>query len=104
MEAISRKRTMSPKSFFRNKHVKLAVPFLLFVVGGSIGLREFTALKYKYRAVETINLREEAKKIGVPVRKLEETTLEAQYELLKNQDIDNWENKRVPRPSSWGTE
>jgi len=31
-----------------------------------------------------------------------EISLEQEYEKLKEVDIDNWENKRGPRPKSWG--
>lgn len=32
------------------------------------------------------------------MKKPEEVTLESEYEKVKTLDIDNWENKRGPRP------
>lgn len=39
--------------------------------------------RYKYRSVKTV--REEAKQEGLKLKKPEETTLEAQYEIIKKQ-------------------
>jgi len=86
---------------FYNKNLRYAVPFLLFVIGGSFGLREFTALRYKYRSVESLSFREEAKKTGIAVKKQGEVTLEKEYEDLKKVDIYNWENVRISRPKGW---
>lgn len=71
------------------------------MIGGSVGLREFTSLRYKYRAVERIDFREEAKKKGLTTIPPEEVTLEKVYEKMKDQDIDQWENIRIPRPDGF---
>lgn len=81
-----------------NRHFKYSVPFFTFIIGGSVYLREFTSVRYKYRSIERANPREEARKIGLEVKKTEEITLEKEYEKLKKVDIDHWENQRVPRP------
>lgn len=38
------------------------------------------------------------KKFGVNMKKHTEVTLESEYEKIKGIDIDNWEQKRGPRP------
>lgn len=92
---------MFQSNLLRSKRFRYAIPFLIFIVGGSVGLREFTALRYRYRSVEPYTVKEEAKKIGMVVNKPEESTLEAQYEKMKKTDTEDWENKRVPRPAGW---
>ncbi|XP_012272609.1 cytochrome c oxidase assembly protein COX16 homolog, mitochondrial [Orussus abietinus] len=82
--------------FLNRKNNRLAIPFLIFVFGGSLGLREFADLRYKYRNVAPV--REELERTGVKLRDRKETTIEAAYEKLKEVDLDNWENKRIPRP------
>jgi cytochrome c oxidase assembly protein subunit 16 len=79
------------------KLVKYGLPFLTLVVGGSLGLREFTQLRYQFSKKSTVRP-EELEKIGVQMRKQGEVTLESEYEKIKGLDIDDWENKRVFRP------
>lgn len=67
------------------------------IVGGSFGLREFTQLRYQFRKVSLVNP-DEAKKMGVEMKKPGEVTLESEFEKIKKLDIDNWEQKRGPRP------
>ena len=55
------------------------------------------ANRYKYRGQQPITP-EEAEEMGVKMKKPGEVTIEAEYEKLKNLDIDTWENKRGPRP------
>lgn len=38
------------------------------------------------------------KKFGVTMKKRQEVTLEKEYDKVKGIDIDNWSNKRGPRP------
>ncbi|XP_015586875.1 cytochrome c oxidase assembly protein COX16 homolog, mitochondrial isoform X2 [Cephus cinctus] len=84
--------------FFQKKLVKLGVPFMVLILGGSFGLREFTELKYKYSNVEGYSVRDEASKHGINIKKREEVTLESEFEKVQNVDIENWENVRGPRP------
>lgn len=77
------------------------MPFLIFMIGGSIGLREFTTLRYKYRAVERVNLRDEAKKKEIEVKAPEETVIEKVYEEILKNDVSEWTNVRVPRPEGF---
>ncbi|XP_057326610.1 cytochrome c oxidase assembly protein COX16 homolog, mitochondrial [Microplitis mediator] len=87
----------SIEKFFKKKNVRYGLPFILFCVCASFAMTSVTEVRYKYRAVKTV--REEAKNEGLELKKPEETTIEAQYEIIKKEiDIDNWENKRIERP------
>ncbi|BES87570.1 unnamed protein product [Nesidiocoris tenuis] len=81
----------------KNRFLKFGVPFLALMVGGSYGLREFTSLRYQY-STRGVLIPEEVAKLGIEMKKPGEVTLESEYEKIKNMDIDNWENKRGPRP------
>ncbi|XP_014204734.1 cytochrome c oxidase assembly protein COX16 homolog, mitochondrial [Copidosoma floridanum] len=89
------------QQLFYNKNLKFLIPFLVFIVGGSIGLQQFTSLRYKYENIERCNFRDEARKNGITVRESNETTLESQYEPMKKMDIEHWKNVRIPRPKYW---
>ncbi|KPI98421.1 hypothetical protein RR46_09637 [Papilio xuthus] len=83
-------------SFYaKRKSFKYGLPFILFVVGGSFGLREWTQIRYQFSQVKGVT-KEEAEKMGL--HKAKEVTLEKAYEEIQKIDIDNWENKRGPRP------
>ncbi|XP_049872024.1 cytochrome c oxidase assembly protein COX16 homolog, mitochondrial [Pectinophora gossypiella] len=79
----------------KRRSFKYGVPFILFVVGGSFGLREWTQIRYQFSQVKGVS-REQAEKMGL--NKAKEVTLEDTYEEIQKLDIDNWENKRGPRP------
>ncbi|CAG9766652.1 unnamed protein product [Ceutorhynchus assimilis] len=83
--------------FFNKKSVKYGLPFLVLIVGGSFGLKEFTQLRYQFRKVSPLS-REESMKMGLEKKRPEEVTLEIEYEKIKKLDIDNWEQIRGPRP------
>lgn len=54
--------------------------------------------RYKYGTqVNTLD-HEQLKKEGLQLAERNEITLEAQYEKIKDLDIDNWEQIRGPRP------
>ncbi|XP_028040128.1 cytochrome c oxidase assembly protein COX16 homolog, mitochondrial [Bombyx mandarina] len=82
--AISKRRTF-----------RYGVPFILFVVGGSFGLREWTQIRYQFSQVKGVS-KEEAEKMGLHREKT--VSLDTAYEEIQKLDIDNWENKRGPRP------
>ncbi|CAG4935131.1 cytochrome c oxidase assembly protein COX16 homolog, mitochondrial [Colias croceus] len=90
--------TKNLKELSKRKSVKYGLPFILFVVGGSFGLREWTQVRYQFARVKGVT-KEEAEKMGL--HKAREPTLEDAYEEIQKLDIDNWENKRGPRP--WET-
>ncbi|XP_063829785.1 cytochrome c oxidase assembly protein COX16 homolog, mitochondrial [Ostrinia nubilalis] len=79
----------------KRKSLKYGLPFLLFIVGGSFGLREWTQIRYQFSQVKGVS-REEAEKMGL--HKARDVTIENVYEDIQKLDIDNWENKRGPRP------
>ncbi|KAM0733417.1 Cytochrome c oxidase assembly protein COX16-like protein, mitochondrial [Formica fusca] len=73
------------------------IPFMIFILGGSFGLREFTELRYRYKSTNDYSIRDELEKKGIETRPLEEITLEKEYEKLEKVDLDNWKNIRIPR-------
>lgn len=82
----------------KNKFVRLGIPFFVLVLGGSFYLEQFSKLRYKYGTqVNTLD-HEQLKKEGLQLAERNEITLEAQYEKIKDLDIDNWEQIRGPRP------
>lgn len=84
-------------TFRRKKSFKYGIPFLILVVGGSFGLKEFTSLRYQYAKKQPVSP-EDMKKFGVNMKKPSEVTLESEFEKVKKIDIDHWEQKRGPRP------
>ncbi|XP_046677849.1 cytochrome c oxidase assembly protein COX16 homolog, mitochondrial [Homalodisca vitripennis] len=85
------------KKITKSRFVRFGIPFLTLVVGGSFGLRNFTSLRYEY-SNKSMAAREEIIKRGIEMKKQGEVTLEAEYEKVKDLDIDNWTNIRGPRP------
>ncbi|XP_076178160.1 cytochrome c oxidase assembly protein COX16 homolog l(3)neo43 isoform X2 [Ptiloglossa arizonensis] len=83
-------------AFYTKKGFKNFVPFIILVIGGSFLLREFIQVKLKYKTVTQYNLKEDMEKHGIKVKK--SLTLEEEYEKLKESNLDNWENVRIPRP------
>ena len=82
--------------FFETKLFRHFLPFVILVVGGSFYVREFTAVRYKYRKVQSYDIRHQLEKEGIEMN--EPTTLELEYEKMKELNIDDWENVRIPRP------
>ncbi|XP_076605241.1 cytochrome c oxidase assembly protein COX16 homolog, mitochondrial [Chaetodon auriga] len=83
------------KALQRNKTVRYGIPMLLLIVGGSFGLREFTAIRYeaqKHRRKLDPSL--EAK---VNVER-QSVILEEEYEKMKQMNLVEWKNIRGPRP------
>lgn len=83
--------------YSKRKSFRYGVPFFLFMIGGSFGLREFTKLRYQFSKKTTIKP-EELEERGINMKKPGEVTLETEYEKIKTLDIDNWEPIRGPRP------
>ncbi|XP_026830295.1 cytochrome c oxidase assembly protein COX16 homolog, mitochondrial [Ooceraea biroi] len=74
------------------------IPFMIFILGGSFGLREFTELRYRYKRTNEYILRKDLQEEGIKMKQPNEITLEKEYEKLKTLDLDNWENIRIQRP------
>ncbi|XP_018565346.1 cytochrome c oxidase assembly protein COX16 homolog, mitochondrial-like [Anoplophora glabripennis] len=84
-------------SFLKKKSIKYGLPFLLVVLGGSFGLKEFAQLRYQFSKVSVVRP-EEMKKYGIEMKKPGEVTIDTEFEKVKKLDIDNWEQVRGPRP------
>ncbi|ALC45662.1 l-3-neo43, partial [Drosophila busckii] len=67
------------------------------IVAGSFGLQQFSSLRYQYAKIQPVSP-EEMKKYGVKMKKRQDVTLETEYNKVQSIDIDNWSNKRGPRP------
>nr|ABV82207.1 IP03487p [Drosophila melanogaster] len=67
------------------------------MVAGSFGLQQFSNLRYQYAKKQPVTP-EEMKKYGVSMKNRKDVTLESEYDKVKSVDIENWENKRGPRP------
>lgn len=108
----------------RNKSFKYGIPFLVLMVGGSFGLQEFTRIRfvlkfmmkcflklfinsflflpgdhyrYQFSKQQTVTP-EEMEEFGISMKKPEEVTIDKVYEQVKTLNLDDWENKRGPRP------
>eukprot|EP00053_Salpingoeca_punica_P005954 m.57578 g.57578 ORF g.57578 m.57578 type:complete len:90 (-) comp13471_c0_seq2:426-695(-) len=81
----------------RNKFVKFGLPMIIFMVAGSLGLREFWTLRLYLRDENNRKMtEEEVKKLQQPGRQFNpEQELQA---LQARIDITKWEQTRVPRP------
>uniref|UniRef100_UPI00358F1AAB cytochrome c oxidase assembly protein COX16 homolog, mitochondrial isoform X1 n=1 Tax=Myxine glutinosa TaxID=7769 RepID=UPI00358F1AAB len=85
---------MNFKAFFRGKTFRYGVPMLVLIIGGSVGLKEFTTIRYEAMARRT--------KIDPALDALfdkakRKTTLEDHYEKLNQVDLNSWVNIRGPR-------
>jgi len=96
----------------KNKHFQNGVPFFLFIFGGAYALREFRSVRYDSnlnpKATKLITPEEAfgdiAKKSNKISHKQSKATLEEDLDTLYNKvDLDNWENKRGPRPWEAGS-
>lgn len=88
-------------NLFKNKFFRFGVPFILLVVGGSFGLREFSQIRYDYRKVKFISP-EELKRQGIEMKPRGSITIETEYQKLIDQvNLEDYENKRIPRPPGY---
>jgi len=85
------------RNFFQSRTLRYGVPFLALVLGGSFGLQYFASLRYEFRKNRFISPKE-LEALGDKVKKPGTVTLEKVYEDIQKMDIDNWRNKRGPRP------
>ncbi|XP_054017549.1 cytochrome c oxidase assembly protein COX16 homolog, mitochondrial [Dryobates pubescens] len=80
------------RKLWRGRTMTFGVPLLLYLVGGSFGLREFAQIRYdvhKLHGKVDPALKEKLKQNTV--------TLESEYEKLEKSNLDNWQNIRGPR-------
>ncbi|XP_046849215.1 cytochrome c oxidase assembly protein COX16 homolog, mitochondrial-like [Xenia sp. Carnegie-2017] len=89
-----RKRLGSGEKAF----LKFGLPMVLLVVIGSVGLSEFTDIKIKRRDEKIRKMNYEESQTFYVKKKKKPLSLEEAYNEVRTIDIDEWENKRVPRP------
>jgi len=73
---------MTIVSFFQRKSVKLGIPFLVLVVGGSFGLQQFTENRYRFNKNKLLTS-PELQKHGIVKKEKSEVTLESEFEKIK---------------------
>nr|CAI5858598.1 unnamed protein product [Callosobruchus analis] len=91
------------QKIFKRRLFRYGIPFFVLMIGGSLGLKEFTQLRYQFSKVSKIRP-DELQKVGIEMKKPGEVTLESEFEKIKNLDIENWEQIRGPRPWEEKTE
>ncbi|VVC44296.1 Cytochrome c oxidase assembly protein COX16 [Cinara cedri] len=85
----------------KNKFLRFGAPFILLIIGGSFGLREFAQIRYDYRKVQLISP-EELRKQGIEMKPRGSVTIETEYQkLLEQVNLEHYENKRIPRPPGY---
>ncbi len=86
----------------KSKFLRFGLPMITFMVLGSFGLAEFTVIRVQKRDEKNRMLTaEETLKFQ---KKVERVDVEAEWEKIRESvDIDDWENKRGPRPWEEGT-
>ncbi|XP_014244383.1 cytochrome c oxidase assembly protein COX16 homolog, mitochondrial [Cimex lectularius] len=88
---------MAQLSALNSRFVKFGIPFVIFIVGGSFGLKEFTQIRYAYGKNKLLDP-DTLKEYGIDMKKPGEVTLESEYEKIKGLANQEWENIRGPRP------
>ncbi|KAL5008479.1 hypothetical protein ScPMuIL_014060 [Solemya velum] len=82
----------------RRRFFRYGMPFLVLVVGGSFGLKEFTSVRYQFRKSKLVTPAD-AEKYGLNMKSKEEKpSLEDILETMNEKPLDSWENIRGPRP------
>ncbi|CAG7721666.1 unnamed protein product [Allacma fusca] len=76
--------------------LKKGIPFFVLVFGGTLGLVQFSKVRYKYKTNSFT--RADVEDTGIKMKKKEEVTMETEFEKIKKLDVDTWENIRGPRP------
>lgn len=85
----------------KNKFLRFGAPFILLIVGGSFGLKEFSQIRYDYRKVHLISP-DELQKQGIIMKPRGSVTIETEYKKLVEQvNLEDYENKRIPRPPGY---
>ncbi|XP_071414310.1 cytochrome c oxidase assembly protein COX16 homolog, mitochondrial isoform X3 [Pithys albifrons albifrons] len=81
------------RRLWRGRTVTFGLPLLLYLIGGSFGLREFAQIRY-----DVHNLHGKVDPALKEKLKLKQNTvtLESEYEKLEKSDLNNWENIRGP--------
>ncbi|CAG0917158.1 unnamed protein product [Notodromas monacha] len=72
-------------SVFARKFYRYGLPFLVLMVGGSFGLKQFTSIRYQFRKQQAVS-KEELAAAGIQVK--DNVTLESEYDKIKKSR--NW--------------
>ncbi|XP_059140130.1 cytochrome c oxidase assembly protein COX16 homolog, mitochondrial-like isoform X2 [Physella acuta] len=80
----------------RRRFIRLGIPFVVFVAGGSFFLKQFASLRYEFRNSKRLS-KEEAEELGFKTVSVD-TEIEKMLKEIEEKDLDNWENIRGPRP------
>lgn len=91
----------SINNVLRNKFVRFGAPFIILVIGGSFGLKEFSQIRYDYRKVQLISP-EELEKQGIEMKPRGSVTIETEYQkLIEQVNLEDYDNKRISRPPGY---
>lgn len=88
-------------NLLKNNFLRFGVPFVLLIVGGSFGLKEFSQIRYDHRKVKFVSP-EELKKQGIEMKPRGSVTIETEYKkLIEQVNLDDYQNKRIQRPPGY---
>jgi cytochrome c oxidase assembly protein subunit 16 len=95
-------RKMKSK-LFQSSNFKNFIPFVVLTVGAFYLVERFRKFGYQYgKSKGQVIYKEQLEKAGMKPTDYQAITAESlqdEYEkMMKKLDINNWENKRVPRP------
>jgi len=85
--------------FYTGPFFKYGAPFMVFMVGGSLALKQFTSIRYSvHRHTQQFGVTPELEeKMGLKMQIARD--LDEEYKKMQEEiDINNWENIRGPRP------
>ncbi|XP_012944801.1 cytochrome c oxidase assembly protein COX16 homolog, mitochondrial [Aplysia californica] len=83
-------------AYSKRKFIRLGIPFVVFVAGGSFFLKQFASLRYEFRKGKMLT-KEEAESMGLKTVDVKIASQEMLKEVEKA-DLDQWQNIRGPRP------
>ncbi|KAG7277080.1 hypothetical protein CRUP_031293 [Coryphaenoides rupestris] len=85
----------SMKALQKNKTLRYGLPMLLLITGGSVGLREFTQIRYD---VQKINGKAGPSLEAKVNPERQAVVLQDEYQKMQELNLDEWRNIRGPRP------
>ncbi|CAL1542625.1 unnamed protein product [Lymnaea stagnalis] len=80
----------------KRKFLRRGIPFVLFVAGGSVFLKQFASLRYEFRKSQKLS-NEQAEALGLKSGNVE-AAIQEMLEEIEQRDLEDWENIRGPRP------
>eukprot|EP00040_Diaphanoeca_grandis_P024608 m.135499 g.135499 ORF g.135499 m.135499 type:complete len:99 (-) comp29799_c2_seq1:4724-5020(-) len=86
------------ESLAKNKFLRFGLPLIVLTIGGSLGIKEFASWRIEAREARqhTMSGKEIDEMTG---RKRRTFDMNTEYARLNEKmNIDQWENKRLPRP------